>query len=101
MEDILLKGKVDHEAVGVRPEMEKDNVFVVRQDGNTVIFLLNPDAEDKTITVTLKDFKITGYTGTIGISDVMTGEKFAPEKVQRFLVPGKSFRAIQLFEDGN
>ena len=100
-EDFWLRGTPDPEAVTVRPEAEREQVHVLRLGGNALVLLLNSADFDKTLRLTLNGFRVRGYTGELGITDVMSGEKIKPAGILRVTVPARSFRTIQIFDDGN
>lgn len=100
-EEILSQGKLDATGIRIRPETEKDNAVVLRLGGNTLILLLNSDDHDKKIRVMLDGFNLTGFSGALAVSDVLSGEKIPPAKVLNLTVPAGSFRAVEIFDDGN
>ncbi len=99
--DFAIKGKDDPEAVAVRPAAEAENVYVLRRGGNAVIVCLNDSDVEKTLRLTLKGFRITGYTGKLSITDLADGKTLPAAKVLTVKVAPWGYRLLQLMDDGN
>ena len=101
VEDFALRGHLDENAITVKPKSEVENVYVIRDSRQAKVVLLNNGDRPKTISLTLNDFKIKGYTSDIQITDLVTGEKMAAAKTLRLTVAPMSYRVIQILDDGN
>lgn len=101
IEDFALNGKLDNQAVSVRPEGETDNVFVLRQGGNAVIILLNDTDVEKTVRLNLVGFRVTGFTGELGVTDLVSGKLLKASKIMPITIDAFGYRILQLMDDGN
>lgn len=101
VEDFAIRGQLDPNAITVSPRTEAENVYVIRDSKQAKVVILNSTDAATTLSLTLNDFKIKGYTSDIQITDMVTGEKFPAQKVIRLKVPPMSYRVIHILDDGN
>ena len=101
IEPFALKGKRADDAVKVSPMMEKDNVYVLRKGGNSLIIAVNPDDMPKTLRVRLLDFTLKGHTSNLEIKDMATGKQIPPKRVLKVELSPYSYRIFNLLDDGN
>ena len=101
VEEFAVKGKLDPEAVTVRPEAEAENVFVLRRGGNALIVALNNSDVEKMLRLNLNGFRVSGFTGELAVNDLADGKTLKAAKVLRITVPAYGYRVLQLMDDGN
>jgi len=101
IESFALTSECADDAIKVYPDTEKENVYVLRKGGNTLIIAVNNEATAKQLRIRLVGFTLKGYNSDLEIKDMVSGEQIPAEEVLKVEIPAYSYRLLNILEDGN